>query len=64
MGMMWPFKRKEEPKPAFTGNCMAHLHTQDGFYVGRCYYSTYDGICPTHGDVSIYLDDLCDWPNR
>lgn len=59
------FKRKPEPEyePAFTGNCMVHQHTGDGRYVGRCYHSTYAGVCHLHGNVSIYLDDLCEWPN-
>lgn len=47
-----PFKRKP---PAFTGNCMIRQYTADGDYVGNCYYSTYDGVCPHHGDVSEWL---------
>lgn len=60
---MWPFKRKLERKPIFTGNCMVRQHTGDGDCVGRCWHSTHDGVCHLHGDVSVYLDDLARWPN-
>jgi hypothetical protein len=63
---MWPFKRKPKPK-VFTGNCMVRQHTMDGHYIGRCYHSTYNGVCHVHGDVSVWLCDpsmtLWDWPN-
>lgn len=51
---MWPFKRKPAPK-VFTGNCMVYQHTGDGAYAGRCYHSTYNGVCHLHGDVSWSL---------
>jgi hypothetical protein len=57
------FKRNWDHEAVFTGNCMVFQHTGDGHYVGRCYHSTYDGRCPTHGDVSACLDDLVNWPN-
>lgn len=62
---MWPFKRKADPvlAPAFTGNCMVRQHTGDNAWVGPCWHSTYNGICPTHGNVAVYLDDLARWPN-
>lgn len=58
-----PFKRK--PDPVFTGNCLVRVYTHDGDYVGNCYYSTYDGVCPTHGNVSVWLGFLSEyvkWP--
>lgn len=60
---MWPFKRK--PK-VFTGNCMVYQYTGDYHYIGRCWHSTYDGVCHLHGDVSRYLaeGDFYDWPTE
>lgn len=57
-----PFKRKADPEPVFTGNCYVREYTGDGEYVGNCYHSTYDGRCPRHGSVAIYLDDIAEWP--
>lgn len=45
-----------EPEPEFTGNCMVRQYTGDGDSVGPCWYATYDGQCPLHGDVSDYLE--------
>jgi hypothetical protein len=62
---MWhPFKRKPKPR-VFTGNCMVRQHTGDMYYVGRCYHSTYNGVCHLHGDVSGFLaiGDFHAWPN-
>jgi hypothetical protein len=61
----WLNKLRKKPHvPAFTGNCHVREYTGDGVYVGNCYYSTYDGWCPRHGDVSIYLDGVLagGWP--
>lgn len=75
---MWSFKRKRPDKPlgaaridvvygvpvkTFTGNCMVFQHTADGHCVGRCYHSTYNGVCPLHGDVSRWLRFDPNWPN-
>jgi hypothetical protein len=61
---VWPFKRNDDPPlRAFTGNCMVRQHTMDGYSVGRCWHSTYNGVCHLHGNVSIYLDDVARWPN-
>jgi hypothetical protein len=60
--LMWPFKRKAPRKRVFTGNCMVFQHTADGHCVGRCYYSTYGGVCHLHGDVSAWIE-YGDWPN-
>ena len=52
------FRRKPKPKPeVFTGNCLVRQHTGDGFYVGRCYHSTYNDVCPVHGNVAEWLSD-------
>lgn len=50
-----PFRKRPEPSREFTGNCFVKQTTGDGDYVGRCYHSTYDGDCPLHGDVTIWL---------
>jgi hypothetical protein len=55
-----PFKR-QPPESKFTGTCMVREFTGDGQFVGRCYYSTYDGQCLRHGNVSRYLDSD-EWP--
>lgn len=55
-----PFRR-DKPKPVFTGNCFVRCFTADGDPIGRCYYSTYDGVCPNHGDVSFQLEHA-GWP--
>lgn len=51
--------RKREARPAaefpFTGNCPVRQHTADGAGVGRCWHSTYQGVCPVHGEVSEWL---------
>jgi hypothetical protein len=52
-------RRAEAPKP-FTGNCPVRQHTGDGAFVGRCWHSTYGGVCPLHGDVSGWLEDDAD----
>lgn len=62
-----PFKRAK-PAPIFTGNCLVRLHTGDGHGVGPCWHSTYDGVCPSHGDVGMYLQVCSEhevdiWPN-
>jgi hypothetical protein len=44
-------------KYGFTGNCPVRQRTGDGASVGRCWHSTYGGICPSHGNVSAYLTD-------
>jgi hypothetical protein len=61
---MWhPFKRKPEPEPrVFTGNCMVWQHDGDGRSVGRCYHSTYNGVCHLHGDVAAWIV-YGDWPD-
>lgn len=38
----------------FTGCCPIREHTADGFYVGRCDFATYGGVCPRHGLVCDY----------
>lgn len=40
-------------------NCPIREHTGDGFYVGRCDFAVYNGVCPRHGVVRDYpnLDD-------
>lgn len=53
------FKRKPEPRP-FTGTCPVRQHTADGAYVGRCWHSTYDSVCPLHGQVRYFLGDDAD----
>lgn len=52
-----PFKRYAKPVEVFTGNCMVRLHTGDGNPVGPCWHSTYNGVCPSCGDVTAYLPD-------
>lgn len=59
--MKWPFKRKPDPR-VFTGNCLVYQHTADGACVGRCWHSTYNGVCHLHGDVSAWLEHG-DWPD-
>lgn len=44
----------------FTGSCPVREHTFDGQFVGRCYHSTYDGVCHIHGDVSKWLVEDAD----
>lgn len=59
--------RKDMPAPPFTGSCPVRLHTGDGAFVGRCYYPTYGGRCPTHGNVAQWLGpdaDLMDADDR
>lgn len=56
-----PLKRKPR-EPEATGTCLVGEYTGDGHYVGRCWYMTYDGECPRHGDVSQYLDYREDSP--
>lgn len=52
-----PFWRAKKVVPAFTGNCMVRQYTGDGHPVGPCWHSTYNGLCPLHGDVTAYLPD-------
>jgi hypothetical protein len=54
-----PFKRKPV-ESIFTGNCLVREFTGDGVSVG-CYHSTYNGICPRHGDVTEHFA-LHNWP--
>jgi hypothetical protein len=51
------------PEPEFTGICMVFEHAGDGAYVGRCYRSTYDYVCPAHGNVMSCLLDHSGWVN-
>lgn len=60
---------KEDAEPyvsktngVFTGNCMVRQHTMDKVSVGPCWHPTYNGRCPVHGNVTVYLDDLAHWP--
>jgi hypothetical protein len=60
----WRRKRKRNTtnfigsvQAPFTGNCMVRQHTMDGHYVGRCYHSTYNDVCPIHGNVGEWLAD-------
>lgn len=53
-------QRAWERKGTFTGTCPVRQHTGDGDYVGRCYHSTYNGVCYLHGDVSQWLVDGAD----
>lgn len=41
----------------FTGSCPIREHTGDGYYVGRCDFATYDGVCPRHGRLEDYPDN-------
>lgn len=60
--MRLPWNRNKPKKyGTFSGNCLVREFTGDGVSVGRCYYSTYDGICPRHGDVLKYLLEA-GWP--
>jgi hypothetical protein len=54
-------KLRAKPEPVFTGNCYVRSFTGDGHFTGRCYHSTYDGVCPLHRDVSVYLA-YAGWP--
>lgn len=64
-------RSKPEPERVFTGNCMVRCHTMDGYPIGRCYHSTYDGVCHVHGDVRPWLpsdprlvvDGYSAWPS-
>lgn len=59
-----PQVEKNLEKGVFTGNCLVFEHTADGGYVGRCWFSTYDFLCPRHGDVSKWsLSADPHWPN-
>jgi hypothetical protein len=51
------------PSVQFTGNCPVRQHTADGAFVGRCWHSTYDGYCPSHGKVSKWLGEDADLAN-
>jgi hypothetical protein len=42
----------------FLNNCPINEMTGDGVLVGRCWHYCKDGICPRHGDVSVYLKQL------
>lgn len=53
-------RRADPEERVFTGTCPVRQHTGDGAYVGRCYHSTYDGICHLHGDVSHWLVEGAD----
>ena len=53
------FKR-EVPNFALTGNCRVREHTGDGAYVGLCYFATYEGYCPRHGDVRAFVNEDAD----
>lgn len=55
MSTMGLRRRKAAEERTFTGNCPVRQHTADGAYVGRCWYSTYNGRCDLHGDVSRFL---------
>jgi hypothetical protein len=46
--------------PLFTGSCPVREHQAGGAYVGRCFHSTYGGVCHVHGDVSRWLVDGAD----
>lgn len=48
--------RVERPR-RFTGGCPIREYTGDGAYVGRCEFSTHDGVCPRHGRLSDYPDN-------
>jgi hypothetical protein len=63
--MLWPWRRRiDDPPIEFTGNCLVRQHTGDGYYVGRCWHSTYNGSCHLHGDVTEWLDgDFMRWPS-
>lgn len=50
-------RKKRESEPVFTGNCYVRQHTGDGHFVGRCYHSTYNDVCPVHGNVGEWLAD-------
>lgn len=50
-------RRPAAPAPVLTGNCPIREHTGDGAYVGRCYFATYDHICPRHGLLEDYPDN-------
>jgi hypothetical protein len=52
---------RKKPEPAFSGNCLVRMYTGDGHSVGKCWHSTYDGVCPSHGDVTQYLQNY-GWP--
>lgn len=56
------FKKPEAKR--FSGECLVREFTADGHFVGRCYFATYDGECPRHGGVHLYLagPDLVGWP--
>jgi len=47
--------RKPQPQFSFTGNCPARSRTGDGVSVGRCWHSTYEGVCPIHGNVEAWI---------
>lgn len=44
----------------FTGSCPMREHAGDGGYVGRCYFATYEGYCPRHGNVKQFLGEDAD----
>lgn len=54
-----PALLRKAAKP-FTGSCPVREHTADGAYVGRCYFATYAGECPRHGDVARFLGEEAD----
>jgi len=47
--------RSTQPEFPFTGNCPVRSRTGDGVSVGRCWHSTYAGVCPIHGDVQQWI---------
>lgn len=36
-------------------NCAIRECTGDGVYVGRCWFTLKDDVCPRHGDVSAVM---------
>ena len=42
----------------FQNNCPINEQTGDGVCVGRCWFHCEGGVCPRHGDVSMYLTRL------